>query len=151
MHVGATDPSRKNIKACEFGLELLAQLLSEPDAPTPIAITAPQQRRIGDVLALMDESASSHLCLDDFAALARLSPYHFVRVFRAHVGTTPHQYLTRLRLMRSAEQLVESEDSVMEIALACGFRDLSNFMYAFKRAFGHSPGNYRTARKSKTH
>lgn len=134
----------------EVALSMLAEFLTDDAPKSAVRLTAPQIRRIGDVLRYVDAHYDEEIGLDEFAGVARLSPYHFLRVFRAHVGTTPHQYLTRVRLMRSAEALRQSSESVTRVAFASGFRDLSHFTHCFKKAFGLSPGAYRTARNPKS-
>lgn len=134
----------------EGGITLLADLLSEGAAEVAIERNAARQRRMGDVLSFMDAHFDDPLRLSDFAKIAGMSPYHFIRVFRAYVGMTPHQYLTRLRLMRSAETLRSTTARVTQIAYASGFRDLSHFNHCFKEAFGKSPREFRSARNPKS-
>ncbi|MBV9036581.1 MAG: helix-turn-helix transcriptional regulator [Acidobacteriaceae bacterium] len=83
--------------------------------------------------------------LVSLAHLARLSPYHFLRTFQVLTGTTPHQYLLRGRLRRAAVRLLSEKRKIAEIALDCGFEDLSNFNRAFRSEFGMSPRLYRRA------
>ena len=71
-----------------------------------------------------DEEA---LDLAALARLARLSKFHFLRVFRRAVGATPHQYLIATRLRRAAARLRQTSESVTSIAFDCGFGDLSTF------------------------
>lgn len=134
----------------EAALALLAKVLSEGVPEPTVAKTAARQRRIGDVLSFMDARFDDALGLGDFAKIAGMSPYHFIRVFRAYVGMTPHQYLTRLRLMRSAEALLATNAPITHLALASGFRDLSHFNHSFKEAFGQSPQQFRIARNPKS-
>lgn len=77
------------------------------------------------------------------AARARLSSYHFLRCFEDLTGTTPHQYLLRIRLRQAAIRLKEESTKIIEIALGCGFGDVSNFNHAFRAEFGKSPSLYR--------
>ena len=105
---------------------------------------------MGDVIAFIDAHFDEPLRLGDLAPLASLSPYHFLRVFRAHVEMTPHQYLTRVRLIRCAEQLLTTDDGVTQIAYSSGFRDLSHFNHVFKAAFGKSHRASRAARNPKS-
>ena len=74
-----------------------------------------------------------------------MSPYHFLRTFRAVVGLTPHQFVLRTRLHRAAVQLRRSNEGVFSIALANGFNDLSTFNRRFRRLTGKSPTAYRAA------
>ena len=77
------------------------------------------------------------------ADAAALSPYHFLRTFDNLTGVTPHQYVLRARLRDAAVRLVRESGSVLDIALDCGFGDISNFNRAFRSEFGVSPRAYR--------
>ena len=107
--------------------------------------SARDARRVAGALALIEARYAEPLALATLAATARMSPYHFLRVFRAVAGVTPHQYLMRSRLRRAAVALARGDRPVTEIALAHGFGDLSNFVTAFGKLFGASPGAYRRA------
>jgi AraC-like DNA-binding protein len=72
-----------------------------------------------------------------------LSPFHFLRIFRATAGLTPHQYVLRARLRAAAVTLATTTTPVTEIALASGFEDLSNFIRTFRAEFGVAPSSYR--------
>jgi AraC family transcriptional regulator len=74
-----------------------------------------------------------------------MSPFHFLRVFRQVTGLTPHQYLLRTRLREAATRLAAGQERILDIALASGFEDLSNFNHAFRAEFGVSPRVYRMA------
>jgi AraC-like DNA-binding protein len=77
--------------------------------------------------------------------MARMSPYHFLRSFRAVTGVTPHQWLLRARLRDAADKLASTKLPVTDIALDVGFDDLSNFTRTFRAEFGASPREYRLA------
>ncbi len=83
------------------------------------------------------------LDLAALARIARLSKFHFLRVFRRAVGATPHQYLIATRLRRAAARLSETSESVTAIAYDSGFGDLSTFNARFRAAFGRTPSEYR--------
>ena len=59
------------------------------------------------------------------------------------MGISPQQYLTNLRLEAAHRALRESENSIQEIAAACGLRDKDHFYALFKQRFGMTPGEYR--------
>jgi AraC-like DNA-binding protein len=99
--------------------------------------------RVTRVVRWMDHEAEGHHDLNNLAQRARLSPYHFLRVFQALTGTTPHRYLIRVRLRRAAIRLREGRTRILDIALDCGFGDASNFDRAFHAEFGLSPRAYR--------
>ncbi|GLY40185.1 AraC family transcriptional regulator [Amycolatopsis sp. NBRC 101858] len=85
------------------------------------------------------------LTLGEMAAAAELSPFHFLRVFKAATGQTPYRFLTRVRVERACRHLERGDLSVTEIAQACGFATPSRFASAFRTQIGLSPSGYRTA------
>jgi AraC-like DNA-binding protein/effector-binding domain-containing protein len=91
--------------------------------------------------------AAAHLdddiSLTALASQAALSPFHLHRVFAAAVGETSKQYTLRLRLGRAAALLLTSGDSVLDVALSCGFQSHEVFCRAFRRQFGTTPSAYR--------
>jgi AraC family transcriptional regulator len=100
-------------------------------------------KRVTDVVRLMEREPDGLLTLRALADAAGLSPYHFLRTFSAITGTTPHQYILRARLRRAAVRLRVEDTRILDIALGCGFDDLSNFNKAFRAEFGSSPRGYR--------
>ena len=93
--------------------------------------------------AIEQQSDDDTLDLAALAAIARLSKFHFLRVFRTAVGMTPHQHLTTIRLRRAAARLAATPESVTAIAFDSGFADLSTFNAAFRAAFGETPSAFR--------
>jgi AraC family transcriptional regulator len=83
------------------------------------------------------------LSLTVLAAEAGLSAFHLHRMFSAAAGETPKQFTLRLRLERAALLLLKGEDSVLNVALSCGFRSHQAFCRAFRRRFGMRPTAYR--------
>jgi AraC family transcriptional regulator len=101
------------------------------------------ERRIAASLRRIEAAASSHLTLSDLATDVTLSPYHFLRTFRAVVGMTPHQFVLRKRLQDAAVLLRRSDRPVLDIALDAGFGDLSSFNRRFRAVMGMTPSAYR--------
>ena len=101
-------------------------------------------KRVTAALRLIEEQAHEALSLADLARQAAMSPYHFLRTFRAVVGMTPHQFILRTRLHRAAVRLRQSSEDVSAIALDAGFNDLSTFSRRFRQLMGQSPSLYRT-------
>lgn len=113
-------------------------------APAP-RISASDRRRTVEVALWIDAHAAEPIGLDDMAARAERSSYHFLRVFTRVLGVTPHQYLVRARLRTAARLLCESPAPITDVAYDAGFRDLSNFVRSFHRAAGVSPREFRRA------
>lgn len=122
----------------------VASLLSGAN-PRTEAPSARDQRRITRALRHIEARCEDALSIDELARQAAMSPYHFLRTFRALVGMTPHQYVLRTRLHRAALLLRRSDQPVAGIAFDCGFGDLSTFNRRFKRVMGASPSAYRAA------
>jgi AraC-like DNA-binding protein len=103
------------------------------------------ERRITAALRRIEALAHEPLSLTDLSRAAAMSPYHFLRTFRAIVGMTPHQFVLRTRLHRAAVQLRRSSQDVSAIAPDCGFNDLSTFNRRFRQLTGKTPTAYRAA------
>ncbi len=101
-----------------------------------------RQRAVSSALWI-DAHAEQAINLEAAALEAGLSPFHFLRLFRAVLGVTPHQYLLRARLRRAARLLSEDERPITQVAYDVGFADLSNFVRTFHRTAGVSPSGFR--------
>ena len=100
---------------------------------------------MSDVLRYMAAHSAQPHTITALAGMAKLSPYHFLRSFKAVTGVTPHQWLLRARLRDAAGKLAATKVPVTDIALDVGFEDLSNFTRTFHAEFGASPRQYRVA------
>ncbi len=107
--------------------------------------TRRDERRVAAALRLITTQADEPLSLTELAGAAAMSPYHFLRTFRAVVGMTPHQYLLYTRLLRAAVRLRRTNEAISAIAFAAGFNDLSTFNRRFARIIGQSPSAYRAS------
>ncbi|HET7394686.1 MAG TPA: AraC family transcriptional regulator, partial [Candidatus Binatia bacterium] len=92
---------------------------------------------------IMEANFSYNLALDDFARLSHRSLSTFKRDFRRYYQQSPGKWLLQKRLDYSAVLLKNPTLNVSQVALDCGFEDLSHFSRAFKEKFGTSPANYR--------
>lgn len=100
-------------------------------------------KQIQPVLAYAARHLDEDVSLDALAGQADLSKFHLHRLFLAAAGETPKQFTLRLRLARAAAMLLATRDSVLDIALACGFQSHAAFSRAFRRAFRIAPSTYR--------
>lgn len=112
---------------------------------TTIPIDVDKHRRTHPAIAHVATHFDRKITLDDVAALCRLSPTQFCRVFRQEQGVTFCQHLLHYRLERACEGLANSRALAKEVAYAVGFNDLSYFTWAFKRQLGLTPSEYRAA------
>jgi AraC family transcriptional regulator len=97
------------------------------------------------VLAHIEANLDSPLALDDLAAVAHFSPFHFHRVFRGIVGESVAEHVRRLRLERAAARLRNTVDPIIDVALDAGYEAHESFTRAFYTAYGESPSAFRRA------
>lgn len=102
--------------------------------------------RITRARAFIDAHLAEDLSLAALAGIAGMSPYHFLRRFKAATGLPPHAYLTQRRLTCAKEMIETTRRPISDIAWALGYRDTSRFTAQFKRRFGAPPGAFRSAR-----
>jgi AraC-like DNA-binding protein len=111
----------------------------------PVSATSRDRRRAVEAALWIDAHSHRSIDLEDAAAEADISPFHFLRLFANVLGVTPHQYLVRSRLRHAARRLADEDSSITDIAYDVGFGDLSNFVRTFHRAAGVSPLRFRQA------
>src|SRR5262249_12205060 len=143
----AAAAGESNLGLDELGLKLASAGVgpaSGPEAPAK-PLPARDRRRAVEAALFLDAHADEEIDLSRIAGFARLSPYHFLRLFGKALGVTPHQYLVRSRLRRAARLLCDEDRAITDIAFEAGFRDLSNFVRTFHRAAGVSPRQFRRA------
>ncbi|RCS24216.1 AraC family transcriptional regulator [Phyllobacterium salinisoli] len=136
-------PSRLLARAA--GLEILAELCRLGGAPLATAkggLAPWAQRRC---LELMRARLSEDISLDELAAEARLSPFHFARMFKQSVGLPPRVYLTRLRMEKACELLETTDLPVTEIAQEVGYSSNQVLARVFVKHQRMSPTDYRRA------
>ncbi len=83
------------------------------------------------------------IAIDDITENVPLSKYHFIRVFKRIMGTTPYNYLTNCRINNAKVYLRSTDLTVGEISSLCGFQDASNFIVQFKKHTSQKPLQYR--------
>jgi AraC family transcriptional regulator len=100
--------------------------------------------RLRAVVAYIEEHLDASPSLEQLAAVAPLSPYHFARQFKAATGLPPHQYVIARRVERAKQLLEAGRDlSLAEVAAHAGFSDQSQFSRHFKRLAGLTPRRFR--------
>jgi AraC-like DNA-binding protein len=108
----------------------------------PAAVTG-YEARVQRAIDYAHANLAGPVALTDMAAAAHVSPYHFLRVFKAATGETPHAFVTRLRVERARQLLVSRDWSVDYIAIECGFGSASRLGLAFRKLTGQTPAAFR--------
>jgi AraC family transcriptional regulator len=131
--------------------ESLANVLAVHLIRHVLAPRQPARRRDGAlpraklraVVEYVEEHLDASPTLEQMAAVARLSPYHFARQFKRATGLPPHQYVIARRVERARHLLQAGTDlSLAEVAADAGFSDQSQFSHHFKRLVGVTPGQF---------
>lgn len=139
------------LSVCFGILELLQFLSLHPnDWERPLATKADSvlrqqsvEDRLQPIYKYVATNFSKDISLAEIAAMAHLSETAFCRLFKQRTQTHFVAYLNEVRVQHACERLHSSDDSISQIALACGFHSLSNFNKCFRRARGLSPLHYR--------
>lgn len=95
------------------------------------------------VFAIIEDRLGDPPSLDEMAAEIGVSRRHFFRAFKQSTGKSPRSFVAARRLERAVDRLRTTELSATEIAFECGFSSSSHFTYAFKRAYGTGPLEFR--------
>jgi AraC-like DNA-binding protein len=98
-------------------------------------------KRIVQAKLFIDAYYSEKIDLNNIADEAYFSKFHFIRLFKAIYGMTPHQYLTRVRV-ENARILLQKGMSVTQTCFAVGFTSVSSFTGLFNRYLKRSPSEY---------
>lgn len=104
------------------------------------------RQRVGRAIQYLERHLDDELPLEELAAEASFSPFHFHRVFRAITGEGVAEQVRRLRLERAAGRLRSTDRPILEIALEAGYHAHESFTRAFESAFHASPSRYRAER-----
>ncbi len=126
--------------------DLLDALLADPDLVRALeGLGGRRSPSAALVRAIQHMEAHAHepLSVPGLARMAGLSRSQFHRRFREVMPATPHAYLRRLRVGRAARLLGETDRTVLDVSLACGFGSVSRLYDAFHRVLGRPPGQMR--------
>ncbi len=109
----------------------------------PLTAIEDSNRRMLRARDAMDRSYAEPLDIATLAAIAYVSEAHFIRVFRATFGETPHRYLQRRRVERAMFLLRETDRTITDVCLDVGFSSLGTFSRTFTSIVGQTPSSYR--------
>ena len=102
-------------------------------------------RRFEKVVEEIHRNFAYSISSKKLAAIAGFSVSQFERRFAKSFGTSPRQYLLRVRIEAAAHSLASSSQTISEIALACGFCDHAHLSRTFRKIMHLSPTQYRSA------
>jgi transcriptional regulator GlxA family with amidase domain len=126
-----------------FGLDRLRARDERQRAP--ISARVPNAK-VTEAVALMEANLQEPLPTEEIARLVGVSGRQLERLFKQHLDDMPSRHYVELRLARARRLLRHSGQSILQIALACGFASASHFSKAYRARFGHTPRDERSAR-----
>jgi AraC family transcriptional regulator len=139
---GAGGPLAAESLANVLAVHLIRHVLA-PRQPARRRDGTLPRARLRAVAEYVEEHLDAALTLNQLAAVAHLSAYHFARQFKAATGLPPHQYVIMRRVERARHLLQAGTDlSLAEVAAHAGFSDQSQFARHFKRLVGVSPRRF---------
>lgn len=129
----------QRVLACAGTTNRTCQILRtdpQPDRAAPLDYAARVNRAIDHIVG----NLAQPLLLEDVAAAAGFSPFHFHRIFKSLLGETLNQFVKRQRLERALYLMSHApERKLTDVALDCGFASSSDFSRSFKQRYGASP------------
>ena len=102
-------------------------------------------RHAREVCAYIDSHITDRLLVADLCALANLSESYFSSVFTHTFGQRPHAFVIRRRVKLAAQYMLQTEASLSDIALQCGFSDQAHLCRHFRQIVGRTPAAWRRA------
>jgi AraC family transcriptional regulator len=143
---------RKENPAKHKVLQAACLLREQIDSKAAVGTSAERGRLLAwqtrKVRAYIDDHLSGPIAVDDLAVLIQRSPSHFSRAFKLTFGISPHAFVVQRRLALAARYMLETDTSLTDIAMLCGFADQAHFCRLFRKSTGETPAAWRRARSS---
>jgi AraC-type DNA-binding domain-containing proteins len=98
---------------------------------------------VRNMIGFIHQNYDIKITLDDIAAAGTVCRSRCCELFGTFAGQTPNTFLIRYRIQKSCEMLRETNRSICEIGVACGFQSASYFSYVFRNEMGMIPQDYR--------
>ncbi|MGZ9585701.1 bifunctional transcriptional activator/DNA repair enzyme AdaA [Paenibacillus marinisediminis] len=141
---GAKTPLRENVQFFNHRDEAVAASFRPCKKCRPdLLVYEPERELVERAKQLMASNVGTLLTIRDIMKQLGISQSSFNSLFQKYVHASPKQYWTRLKIEQSARLLTETETSIVQAALSCGFMSLSSYYKCFKEQTGTTPSEYR--------
>lgn len=137
------DPAAENFKMTE----LVYHIVSHEDCCLKSKILGSMDTNKENFEQIVYGHIFSECSIEELARKTHRSLTSFKKEFRRIYEMPPHKWFIRQRLVHSRLLLISTSKSVSEIGLQCSFPNTSHFIKLFKKAYGHTPSNYRSAHR----
>lgn len=138
------EAARASISRASSLLWVEANKNFEPDASGHCSLLGWQIRRVSDYI---DAHLSGRILVSDLSTIVQRSQAHFSRAFKRTFGVSPHLYILRRRIEKASHLMLMSDDSLSDIALACGMSDQPHLCKIFRQMTGRTPAAWRRERR----
>jgi AraC-like DNA-binding protein len=128
-------------KESRFLLMLTQLVARHSDDPPALQNVGREHLPVNRAKEFIKAHYNENISIERLSSIANLSPFHFIRAFRSHVGLPPHAYLTQIRI-REAKGFFKKGWKIADTAYETGFADQSHLSKHFKRITGYTPGQY---------
>ncbi|MEG6612317.1 AraC family transcriptional regulator [Pseudoclostridium thermosuccinogenes] len=138
--------SSKAVKGFETSVLLYKFLIEVKNHIDPVNSTNkyPKYNQLQPVISYMEQNYSKDITLKELSELIDITPYHLCRIFKQTFNMRPFTYLTRLRVQKAKEMMLESvHEPIREIGKRAGYNDASYFCSIFKEHEGLTPSEFR--------
>lgn len=102
-----------------------------------------KNKKMTEILAYIHTNYNSDIGASSVATHFNMSQGHLTRLFKEYVGIPPKHYIDEFRLDRAAEQIIYTDDAIVDIAFLNGFSNINSFYKMFNKKFGMAPNSYR--------
>ena len=140
------EPTGYRLELEAIVLDVVYRLITDfsvPQNPNQQPALAQYQKRMQDVLEYIEEHYAEQMSLEDISGHFGLSREYFSRRFKQEVGITFSEHLSRVRLMHIYEDLLVTDDPVMELVEKHGFPEYKHFIKLFREIYGCTPREVR--------
>jgi transcriptional regulator GlxA family with amidase domain len=107
------------------------------------------QPKLTEAVALMESNLEELIVLDDLASLVGISRRQLERLFKKYLNCVPRRYYLDLRLKKARQLLLQTDKSIAEVAIACGFVSAPHFSKSYRDRYNVSPRDERQLRRDK--
>jgi AraC family transcriptional regulator len=131
---------------CQLLSLTLLRRFSTQEQLAPIAESTQTEGSLKRAIGYINENLADPLSLKQIAAVAKMSPFYFARLFKQATGTTPNQYVTHRRMERAKQVLIEQDLNIAEVSQKVGIQSQSHFNKLFREYTGLTPKAFKDQR-----
>lgn len=121
---------------------LLRFALIEADRLLEQGASTGSEEKLRQTIHYIQQYYTEPITLTELANMSGYSYDHFRHLFKAHIGMAPMNYIIHLRMEKAKDMLLARKDNITQIALECGYSNLSYFSNIFKKKTGKNPREY---------